>query len=289
MAAFHKIFEALKWASSFLRENGRDENIGEILLCHYLGMSRAQLFAELREELDLEVKEEFVAAVHEVVSGIPVQHIIGYEEFYGRRFLVNKEVLIPRPETEELVQGLLARIKRLFDGVDVNKVVDVGTGSGAISITLALENQQLDVMTVDIAKASIDVAKENADRLGANVRFFEGDLLGPLMDDGIKVDVVVSNPPYIPEEDIATLSTVVKDHEPLRALVGGQDGLDFYRRFMKEIPVVLNEKGIVAFEVGVGQGEAVASMLADTFPGAKVEVVNDINGKDRMVFAEIGF
>jgi len=289
MAEVHKIFEALKWASSFLREHGREENIGEMLLCHYLDLSRAQLLAEMREELPPDVKEKFVSAMEKVVSGVPVQHIMGYDEFYGRKFLVNEEVLIPRPETEELVQGLLARMGRLYPATDVIKIVDVGTGSGAISVTLALESNRLDVMTVDIAKASIDVAQENAARLGAKVRFIEGDLLGPLIEEEKKVDVVVSNPPYIPEDDIETLSTVVKDHEPLRALVGGQDGLDFYRRFMKEIPLVLKERGIVAFEVGVGQGEAVAQMLRDAFPGAKVEVVNDINGKDRMVFAEIGF
>ncbi|WP_449538081.1 peptide chain release factor N(5)-glutamine methyltransferase [Ferdinandcohnia sp. Marseille-Q9671] len=289
MASFQKIYEALKWASSFLRENGRDENSGELLLCHYLGLTRAQLLAELREELDETIKEKFTNAIEEVVSGIPVQYIIGYEEFYGRRFIVNEEVLIPRPETEELVQGLLNRITKLYGDVEEVAVVDVGTGSGAISITLALENPKLDVMTVDIAKASIDVAKGNARQLGANVSFYEGDLLQPLIEHGTKVDVVVSNPPYIPEGDIETLSTVVKDHEPMRALVGGVDGLDFYRRFMYEIPEVLKENGIVAFEVGIGQGKLVADLLQHTFTGAKVEVVYDINGKDRMVFAEIGF
>lgn len=183
MAEFHKIFEALKWASSFLREHGREENIGEMLLCHYLDLSRAQLLAEIREELPPDVKEKFVSAMEKVVSGVPVQHIMGYEEFYGRKFLVNEEVLIPRPETEELVQGLLARMGRLYPATDVIKIVDVGTGSGAISVTLALESNRLDVMTVDIAKASIDVAQENAARLGAKVRFIEGDLLGPLIEE----------------------------------------------------------------------------------------------------------
>lgn len=289
MQSFQKIYEALNWASSFLREKGRDANIGELLLCHYLGLSRAQLLAEMREDLDESVKLEFLKALELVGEGVPVQYIIGYEAFYGRRFLVNEEVLIPRPETEELVQGVLSRISRLYGTEQSLKVVDVGTGSGAISISLALENKNLDVMTVDIARASIEVAKENAKKLGASVAFFEGDLLQPLIEKGEKVDIVVSNPPYIPEKDIETLSTVVKDHEPIRALVGGVDGLDFYRRFMIEIPQVLNKQGLVAFEVGIGQGEAVAQLLKETYPQATIEVVDDINGKDRMVYAEIGF
>ncbi|MFS0862998.1 peptide chain release factor N(5)-glutamine methyltransferase [Fredinandcohnia sp. 179-A 10B2 NHS] len=289
MKSFQKIYEALNWASSFLREKGRDTNIGELLLCHYLGLSRAQLLAEMREALDESVKMEFLKALELVGEGVPVQYIIGYEEFYGRRFLVNEEVLIPRPETEELVLGVLSRISRLCGTEQSLQVVDVGTGSGAISISLALENKNLDVMTVDIAPASIEVAKENAKKLGASVTFFEGDLLQPLIEKGKKVDVVVSNPPYIPEKDIETLSTVVKDHEPIRALVGGVDGLDFYRRFMMEIPQVLKAQGLVAFEVGIGQGEAVAKLLRETYPQATVEVVDDINGKDRMVYAEIGF
>jgi len=282
-----KVFEALHWASSFLRENGRDENAGELLLSHLLGMNRATLLASLREEVPEAVKRQYCEFVKKLADGVPLQHIIGYEEFYGRKFFVNEEVLIPRPETEELVQGLLTRIKKLFVDKEQVKVVDVGTGSGAIAITLALENKKLQVSTIDIAEESLEVARENAANLGAIVHFFQGDLLHPVIKSGEKMDVVVSNPPYIPEEDIPTLSTVVKDHEPLRALVGGKDGLDFYRRFMKELPLVMSEKGIIAFEVGAGQGEAVARMLKATFKSANVEVVNDINGKDRMVFAEI--
>lgn len=283
-----KVYEALNWASSCLREENRDENVGELLLCHHLKMNRSQLLASLRDDLDPEVVDLLMKDVKKHIDGLPVQYIIGYEEFYGRTFKVNKEVLIPRPETEELVEGVLKRAKNLFADSQVS-VVDVGTGSGAIAVTLALENLHFDVCTVDIAIESIKVATENAERLGAKVEFLEGDLLDPLIQREKKVDIVVSNPPYIPDYEIETLSTVVKDHEPIRALIGGPDGLDFYRRFMEEIPQVLKDKGLVAFEVGVGQGQLVADLLTATFPSANIEVVNDINGKDRMVFAEIGF
>lgn len=284
----NKVHEVLKWASSFLKEHGKDENIGELLLRHHLNVTRAQLFALLRDEIDEQVRKAVIDDLEKhVYAHIPVQYLIGFEEFYGRRFYVNKEVLIPRPETEELVEGVLARVDRLLQGKKSVDVVDVGTGSGAIAVTLALENESLHVCTIDIASESLEVAKENAERLGAEVEFICGDLLQPLIQAGRKVDVVVSNPPYIPEADIASLSPVVREHEPLRALVGGRDGLDFYRRFMKELPLVVNKQGLIAFEVGVGQGEAVAQMLRQTFSSAFVEVVYDINGKDRMVFAEL--
>jgi release factor glutamine methyltransferase len=284
----NKIYEVLQWASSFLKEHGKDENAGELLLRHHLNMTRAQMFAYLRDEIDEQVKQAFINDIKKhVYEHVPVQYLIGFEEFYGRPFLVNKEVLIPRPETEELVEGVLARVNRLFSEHETVSLVDVGTGSGAIAITLALENKALRVSTIDIAPESLQVAKENARRLGAEVEFICGDLLQPFIQAGRKVDVVVSNPPYIPEGDVAFLSPVVKEHEPLRALVGGRDGLDFYRRFMKELPLVLNERALVAFEVGVGQGEAVAQLLRETFKSAFVEVVYDINGKDRMVYAQI--
>ncbi|ENQ3079607.1 peptide chain release factor N(5)-glutamine methyltransferase [Bacillus cereus] len=281
-----RVYEALKWASSFLREHGRDENAGEIVLCHVLKTNRTGLMMNMREELTAEQEQTFTNFIHKHVEGIPVQYLIGCEMFYGRSFFVNEEVLIPRPETEELVLGVLTRIRRKFGDKDVH-VADIGTGSGAISITLALENPHLHVYTVDIATESIEVAQKNAAELEANVTFYHGDLLSPFQETKQKLDVVVSNPPYIPEEDWRGLSSVVKEHEPKRALVGGEDGLDFYRRFMEELPKVLQEEAIVAFEVGLGQGEDVRALLQETFPHAHVEVVFDINGKDRMVFAEM--
>lgn len=282
-----KIYEALQWASSFLTAHERDENAGELLLCFFLKKSRAQMLADLREELDAETERLFREAVLLHAAGKPVQHIIGYEEFYGRTFEVNEHVLIPRPETEELVLHTLQRLGRLFPGASDLAVLDVGTGSGAIAITLKLERPDLRVKASDISVKALETARRNAARLGAEIEWIHGDLLQPFIAKGEKFAAVISNPPYIPLGDREEMSVVVTEHEPHSALFAGEDGLDLYRRFMDELPFVLEAKALVGFEVGAGQSNAVMALLQDAFPGAKVETVYDINGKDRMVFAEI--
>ncbi|WP_053361081.1 peptide chain release factor N(5)-glutamine methyltransferase [Bacillus sp. FJAT-27251] len=283
-----KIFEALNWASSFLKEKGRDENAGEILLRHFAGMSRAQLFASMRDELDPEVWTAFEQAVVRHHEGVPVQYIIGHEEFYGRRFMVNPSVLIPRPETEELIEGTLRRLEKMFGMQENLQLADIGTGSGAIAATLKLERPSLNVTATDLSPEALATARENGAGLGAEVDFKQGDLLQPLIQSGKKFDAIVSNPPYIPAGDQSWMSEVVTGHEPHLALFAGEDGLNLYRRFMEELPLVLKEKSLVAFEIGAGQGVAVAGLLKSAFPQANVEIVDDINGKDRMVYAEIG-
>lgn len=279
------VYEALNWASSFLKEAGRDENAGELLLRHHLEMERATLLSNLRLVLSEKQIHAFQADVKKHAEGQPVQYLIGYEEFYGRRFIVNKEVLIPRPETEELVEGILHRASQHFKGEKELNIVDVGTGSGAIAITLALENPKFRVSAVDIAEESLQVAQQNSRELHAEVEWLHGDLLEPVKN---KIDILVSNPPYIPDWEIATLSPVVKDHEPMRALAGGEDGLDFYRRLINDMRSLLNSKALIAFEIGAGQGKDVKALLEQALPvKAKVEVVYDINGKDRMVFATV--
>jgi release factor glutamine methyltransferase len=129
------------------------------------------------------------------------------------------------------------------------------------------------------------VAKKNAESLGAEVQFVQGDLLQPLININQKVDILLSNPPYIPNDDQKSMSVVVTGHEPHRALFAGIDGLDFYRRFMEQLPLIMEVPGLIGFEVGTGQGQAVADLLKRAFPAAEVSVVNDINEKDRMVFA----
>ncbi|RXJ02855.1 peptide chain release factor N(5)-glutamine methyltransferase [Anaerobacillus alkaliphilus] len=282
-----KIYEALRWASSFLTEHGLEEPIAEILLKHYLQVDRTKLFQIFQDELPLDVENSLRAALEKVVAGTPVQHITGVEDFYGRQFTVNEHVLIPRPETEELVMGLLQRINRVFPNQSPIKVVDVGTGSGAISISLALENPNLKITTVDISPEAIEVAKLNAKKLDASVQFLEGDLLQPLIDSGAKVDVVVSNPPYISEADFRELAVNVRDFEPTLALVGGVTGYELYEKLVAQIPTVLNKNGIIAFEVGAGQSKQVEALIKAQYPHAETEIVFDINGKDRMVFGTL--
>jgi release factor glutamine methyltransferase len=282
-----KLYEALNWASSFLKEHKRDQNAGEILLMNVLKMDRAKLLANLRTDLSPKEQEQFVDWVHQHSKGVPVQYLVGSEEFYGRTFTVNENVLIPRPETEELVYHALKRMAGLFDDKKGLTIADIGTGSGAIAITVKLERPDCIVYGVDISRLAINVAAQNGTNLGADVQWLEGDLLTPFIDKGIKLDVILSNPPYIPLVEKDLLMDVVKDHEPELALFGGQDGLDVYRRFCTQLPLVLKERALVGFEVGAGQGQVVADMLKKVFPKGDIQVVFDINGKDRMVFMEM--
>lgn len=275
------IFQALSWASSFLIANGRDSNAGEILLRAQLNMSRSALLAEQRVQLAACEWERFKSAVKEHAAGRPVQHIIGYEEFYGRKFLLNENVLIPRPETEELIEAVLLKLSAIGTSLAGLKAADIGTGSGAIAVTLKLESPELKVFASDISVQALETARENAKRLNAEIEFFEGDLLHPFIEKGIKLDIVISNPPYIPTDE--ELSEVVAGYEPHSALFGGKDGLDFYRRFALELPNVLNEHALAAFEIGHGQGRAICELMADSFPESEIEIIKDINGKERIV------
>ncbi|WP_019243223.1 MULTISPECIES: peptide chain release factor N(5)-glutamine methyltransferase [Bacillus] len=281
-----RIYEALHWASSFLKEHKRDENAGELILRHLLQCSRSQLFANLQDELSDTVWSQFESFVSEHVKGVPVQYLIGYEEFYGRTFKVNEQVLIPRPETEELVYHTLNKIPSIFPDQSNLRLIDVGTGSGAIAITLKLEKPALQVTASDLMENALDVAKDNAQELKANLTFVQGDLLQPFIKANQKFEIVLSNPPYIPNQDIETMSNVVTDYEPHTALFAGEDGLDLYRRFMEELPLVVNDTYLIGFEIGAGQGTQVADLLKRALPEASVSIEYDINGKDRMVFAE---
>ncbi|MGE6630359.1 peptide chain release factor N(5)-glutamine methyltransferase [Bacillus sp. NPDC077027] len=281
------IFEALKWASSLLTAVGRDQNAAEILLMHVLEKSRSELLVSFHDDMPSERDRYFFELVKQHEKGIPVQHLTGSEMFYGRSFEVNEHVLIPRPETEEVVLAALEMLEKVFPNDQELSAVDVGTGSGAIAITLALEKKGMSVTASDISKEALEVAKRNNQTLSANVQFLQGDLLDPIVSHKLKVDLFISNPPYIAQEEMEGLSTVVTKYEPTHALTDGRDGLWFYKRMTKDLYRVLKDEAIVVFEIGHTQAQDVQTLLLQAFPSTDVQIVKDINGKDRAVCAHI--
>jgi len=278
-------FEALNWASSFLMDNGRDENAARILLQHVLETNYSGLMMRMHEpitEADLNRFEQFV---NEHAKGKPVQYLIGYEQFYGRKFQVDESVLIPRPETEELILGTLDRIKRIFGQNKEINLVDIGTGSGAIAITMKLELPTAKVTATDISQDALNTAKRNANELQAKIDFRLGDLTNPIQNE--KWDVVLSNPPYIAFDEAVDMSEVVLIHEPHTALFAEENGLILYRKLAENLPNLLNKPALIGLEIGYTQGEAVANFFKNSFPQAKIEIVKDINKKNRMIFCEI--
>lgn len=278
------IFEALNGASSFLEDNGREGNAARLLLQHVLQINYSGLMMKMHDEISVEQEQQFTAYIEAHIKGRPVQYITGVEEFYGRTFEVDESVLIPRPETEELIVGTIERINRLFNKNDL-LLADIGTGSGAIAITMKKECPDLNITATDISTAALETAQKNAKILQAELTFIEGDLTAPIAHQ--KWDIVLSNPPYIAFEDMSSLSDVVVEHEPHSALFANENGLILYRKLAEQLPPLMNTPGLIGVEIGYTQGEAVAKFFREHFPQAQVSVVKDINGKDRMVFCEI--
>lgn len=281
-----KQYEVLRWASLFLEKNNRESRVAELLLQHHLGVSRAVFFANMQEDVPDDIYEAFKADIEKhAETGMPLQHLTGYEYFYGRRFTVDGHVLIPRPETEELVQHVIRH------DVDFRKkplrIVDVGTGSGVIAITLKLEWSDAEVFATDISEEVLQVAKKNAAEWNADVAFLQGNFLEPLIEREMVVDILVSNPPYIAETERNVLSDTVKNFDPELALFAGDDGLSAYKEIIRQAKRVVRPGGLIAFEIGHEQGNAVKKLLMETFPYSDVDILQDINKKDRIVTAKI--
>ncbi|MEK4424016.1 peptide chain release factor N(5)-glutamine methyltransferase [Solibacillus sp. FSL K6-1523] len=282
----HKtILEALNGASSFLVENGREGNAARLLLQHILQTNYSGLMMKMHDGLTEEQQHDFDQFIEQHVKGIPVQYITGEEEFYGRTFFVDESVLIPRPETEELIVGAVTRMEKLFGKHAELKLADIGTGSGAIAITMKSEWPEAIVTATDLSEMALQTAQKNAEQLQVNIAFKLGDLTTPIANQ--KWDVVLSNPPYIAFSEIEEMSDVVVDHEPHSALFAEEDGLILYRKLAEQLPPLMNKTALIGVEIGYSQGRAVAEMFKASFPQARVSVVKDINGKERMVFCEM--
>lgn len=275
----------LQQAKQSLEEKQLDAFAAQRLLEFITEQTQASLLANLRETVTDAQYAQYQTALSELLTGKPLQHITGEEHFYGRVFEVNEHVLIPRPETEELVLGVLMRGQSLFASKEQVAIADIGTGSGAIAISLQKEWPTASVTATDISEKALHVAKSNGRRLGVQIDWKQGDLTKPIADQ--KWDIIVSNPPYIANEERQEMSKTVVNFEPHNALFAPNDGLYFYEQLAKQLPTLMNQPSIIALEFGYLQGQAVKQLFQQAFPTAVIEVVKDINQKDRMLFCQI--
>lgn len=271
----------IKWTEQYFQDKGVDSPRldAEVLLSHVLQKERIYLYIHFDEPLEAAELAAFREMVKKRVQRIPVAYIVGAREFMGLRFAVSPAVLIPRPDTEILVEAVIERLK---DKSQI-KFVDIGTGSGAIVLSLLHYLPLACAVAVDISQDALAVATENAETLLVKDRvdFYQGDIYEPLAAE--EFDAIVSNPPYIPNADIAELEPEVKEFEPYGALAGGLDGLDFYRRLIADGSDRLKDGGFMAFEVGINQAQAVAA-LAESMPiFEKTEILKDYAGIERVV------
>ncbi len=278
------ISSILNWTINYFKskqiESARLD--AEVLLAHVLKQERIYLYVHFDEPMEQDELAQFRQYVAKRARHIPVAYIIGKREFMGLSFKVTPDTLIPRPDTEILVESALDNIDK---DAAVN-IADIGTGSGAIILSLLKNRDKARGFTVDISAKAIDVAKENAQKLAVDDRceFFTGDLFAPLNARKSFFEAIVSNPPYIPREDIATLESDVKDYEPLSALTDNGDGLSFYRRLFAEGKMYLTDNGFMAVEIGIHQAEAVKK-IAEANDWHKIKIIKDYAGIDRVVMA----
>ena len=268
-----------KYANEAIEHNKEDAAV-LMLLEDASGLSNTKLFLALEDEIPNDVIDKFMKKYDRYLNhNEPVQYLIGYACFYGYDFNVTNDVLIPRPETEELVENVLLKYDKYFKGKKVN-VCDLATGSGCIAVTLAKEEPNMRLTATDISHNALEIAKSNAKKMGVDIDFKEGDMLAPLGD--LKFDIFVSNPPYIPDNEI--VDPLVKDNEPNVALFGGSDGLKFYRIILRDLKKHLNDKALVAFEHGYDKKLEIEAIAKEYFPNARIETKKDLEGRDRMTF-----
>ena len=248
----------------------------ELLMRQALGKSRVELYQDLNRELSPGEEAAFEQLISRRLSGEPVAYIMGHREFFGLDFYVDARVLIPRPETELLVEKALTLARER----PIATIADIGTGSGAIAVSLALNLPQVKVFATDVSALALEVARLNCQRHGVldRVCLLSGDMLSPLAG---PVDLVVANLPYVTEAEVGEQG--LASFEPELALDGGSDGLEKIRELCARLDDKLNPGGSLLLEMGIGQSRAVASLLHDLFPAAGVEIIPDLSGIDRVV------
>lgn len=269
--------EVLLRASSFLETKGLEGYAIQYLFLARKNWQKLDWLLHMDQQIPPADEVQIEADLQQLLAHRPPQYLLGYEEFYGHRFKVTEDTLIPRPETEELVALCLEQT----EPAENLRVVDIGTGTGAIAVSLKLARPHWQIAAVDLSEAALAVAKENAAQLGAEVAFYQGDTLTPVRDQSW--DIIVSNPPYISEQEWELMDASVRQFEPQMALFAAENGLVMYRKIADQAKKLLTPDGKIFVEIGFQQGKSVQHIFAEAFPDKKVAVIQDFSGKDRMV------
>jgi release factor glutamine methyltransferase len=285
------VLEILNWSTHTL-EDHRIENPrlnAELLLSRVLNLSKEGLYARLNGQFQKGEKEELERLMERRISGEPLQYILGHQEFWSIDFKVDPRVLIPRPETELLVEQSLSILSETSLG-KTPSVLEIGTGSGAIAISLAKEVGDIFIVATDISREALLLAKENAKSAGIlhQIEFVNGDLLGHFryLRDQEPFNLILSNPPYVDRSEIQRLAREIRDYEPIAALDGGEDGMEFYRKIVSEASFYLRREGWLLLEVGKGQGGKVADQLERSGYFTRPQLLPDLAGIERVVKAQ---
>lgn len=278
-----KIFDARQIAIKKIQSKNLDISVVNLILEDALDLSHQEILIKNIQNLEPIQESRFFFLLEEYLKNErPIQYILGYSYFYGRKYIVNPNVLIPRFETEELVYNSIKIIK----DNNYKIIADIGTGSGNIAISISKEIDNIKVLGVDISIEALEVSKNNAIRLDSNVIFHQSNLLEYFIDNNIKVDMIISNPPYIDVND-EEVDEIVRRNEPSLALFAKDNGLYNYKKIINDAHLVLNKNGSIIFEIGYKQGEILKKYVEDKFPNYRVEIIKDIDKKNRMLYIKI--
>ena len=275
--------EVLQSASVFLEQAGMDGNLARTYWLMTFDWSLTELVRQLRAEVLPEQLVRYQTVLQRITVHEPIQYILGYADFMGERFKVTSDTLIPREDSA----GLVVMANDYLAENPTADVLDIGTGTGILAISIAKNNASAQVSAVDLSAAALTVAKENAQLHGTEIMFYQGDGCAPLPV-GQRYDVIVSNPPYISRAELALMDESVKRYEPELALFAEQDGLAFYQQLARELPERIQSQGMILLEIGFRQGQAVATLFQQAFPQAEITILPDLNTQDRYVKIQLG-
>lgn len=275
--------QTVQQGARYLELNNKHTYVAERLLLDRLDWNKTDFIKHLNQEMPEDIFLQYLDDLNQFIEGKPVQYIVGKEWFYGLPLKVNSDTLIPRSETEELVQIALTHLNKKV-GTQPLKTLDIGTGSGAIAITMKHERNQDSITATDISEKALRVAEENARNHQLDIRFLQGDLLEPVSLETF--DCIISNPPYISYSETELMDESVLEYEPHSALFAGNEGMSLYERLAYSLPFSLKTDGCLFMEIGFQQGEKLLELYKKAFPDKEVLIQQDINGLDRMLIVK---